>query len=494
MTKSPPKNIVLIGAGIMSATLGVLLQQLIPEAKITLFERLAKPAEESSDAWNNAGTGHSAFCELNYTPEREDGSVDIKKALSIAEQFELSKQFWTWLVKKGILNNPNAFINRVPHYSFVQSDDDVAFLRKRYDLLKTQPLFEGMVYTENHQEMMEWFPLVMEGRTPEEKLAATKMDIGTDINFGELTRQLTYYLQRTGGEILFGHEVNDIDQQEDGTWKIEVKDLTAEEEKICFADFVFVGAGGGALKLLNKSGIDEIDGYGGFPVGGKWLKCLNPHLAETHFAKVYGKAAIGAPPMSVPHLDSRIINGKREMLFGPYAGFSTKFLKHGSYWDLASSLDFKNMIPMIQVGIHNIPLTRYLVTQVRMGFDEKFEELKKFYPTANEYDWELIEAGQRVQVIKKNSDGEGILEFGTELIHSKDGSITGLLGASPGASTAVAIMLNLLSTCFPTEVQSQGWNEKLRTMIPGYKVSLNENPTVLKQIRATSSSILELAV
>ena len=492
MIHSPRKNIVLIGAGIMSATLGVLLKQLIPEAKITLFERLSSAAEESSDAWNNAGTGHSAFCELNYTPEKEDGSVEIKKAISIAEQFEVSKQFWSWLVKNGMLGNPTSFINRVPHYSFVQNENDVAFLRKRYNLLKDQPLFKGMVYTEDQQEMKNWFPLIMEGRTGEEKLAATRMDIGTDINFGELTRQLTNYLGSTGAEIFFQHEVDDIERMEDGTWKIEIKDLVTEVAKTCYADFVFVGAGGGALKLLNKSSIDEIDGYGGFPVGGKWLKCLNPHLAETHFAKVYGKAAIGAPPMSVPHLDTRIINGKREMLFGPYAGFSTKFLKHGSYWDLASSLDFKNMIPMIQVGIHNIPLTKYLVSQVRMGFEEKLEELRKFYPNANAYDWELIEAGQRVQVIKKNADGEGVLEFGTELIHSKDGTIAGLLGASPGASTAVPIMLNLLNTCFSLELKTPEWKEKLSTMIPGYGIALNDNAELLKQIRSFTSSALGL--
>lgn len=492
MPTNPPKNIVLIGAGIMSATLGVLLQQLIPEAKITLFERLSKPAEESSDAWNNAGTGHSAFCELNYTPEKEDGSIEIKKAISIAEQFEVSKQFWCWLVEKEILVEPSTFINKVPHYSFVQTKEDVAFLCKRFELLKNQPLFEGMTYTEDHAIMQDWFPLMMEGRLVSESLAATQMTLGTDVNFGELTEQMINYLSGTNAEVWYEHEVTDIDRNEDGPWKIEIHDLKEGIEKTCLADFVFVGAGGGALKLLNKSSIDEIDGYGGFPVGGKWLKCVNPQIASRHFAKVYGKAAIGAPPMSVPHLDSRIINGKREMLFGPYAGFSTKFLKHGSYWDLAASLDIKNMLPMIQVGIHNIPLTKYLVEQVRMSFDEKLDELKKFYPTANSYDWELIEAGQRVQVIKKNEDGEGVLEFGTELIHSKDGSIAGLLGASPGASTATSIMLKLLDSCFPDQVKSEGWVHKLKEMIPGYKQELNKQLALLKEIRQRTSRLLEL--
>lgn len=492
MPKTPPKNIVLIGAGIMSATLGVLLQQLIPDAKITLFERLSKPAEESSDAWNNAGTGHSAFCELNYTPEKADGTIDIKKAISIAEQFEVSKQFWSWLVEKEILTQPSTFINKVPHYSFVQSKEDVAFLCKRFELLKNQPLFEGMTYSEDHAIMQDWFPLMMEGRPTSETLAATQMTLGTDVNFGELTKQMINYLSVTNAEVWYEHEVTDIERNEEGPWKIEIRDLKDGIEKTCLADFVFVGAGGGALKLLNKSSIDEIDGYGGFPVGGKWLKCVNPQIASRHFAKVYGKAAIGAPPMSVPHLDSRIINGKREMLFGPYAGFSTKFLKHGSYWDLAASLDIKNMIPMIQVGIHNIPLTKYLVEQVRMSFDEKLDELKKFYPTANSYDWELVEAGQRVQVIKKNEEGEGVLEFGTELIHSKDGSIAGLLGASPGASTAVSIMLKMLEQCFSEQFVTHNWTSQFIKIIPGYKQELNKNAEGLKIIRDRVSHTLEL--
>ncbi len=492
MAKTPPKNIVLIGAGIMSATLGVLLQQLIPDARISLFERLSKPAGESSDAWNNAGTGHAAFCELNYTPEKEDGSIEIRKAISIAEQFEVSKQFWSWLVENRILVQPSTFINKIPHCSFVQSKEEVAFLCKRFELLKNQALFEGMTYTEDHSVMHEWFPLIMEGRSATEILAATQMTIGTDVNFGALTQQMFGFLESTSAELWYEHEVIDIEREDEGPWKIEVKDLRENKEKSCFADFVFVGAGGGALKLLNKSGIDEIDGYGGFPVGGKWLKCVNPQIVNNHHAKVYGKAAIGAPPMSVPHLDSRIINGKKEMLFGPYAGFSTKFLKHGSYWDLAGSLDFDNMIPMIQVGIHNIPLTKYLVGQVRMSFDEKLEELKKFYPLANSYDWELVEAGQRVQVIKKNEEGEGVLEFGTELIHSKDGTIAGLLGASPGASTAVSIMLKMVEQCFPEQFVTHNWTSQLIKIIPGYKQELNKNAEILKSIRDRTSSTLEL--
>lgn len=486
-------DIVLIGAGIMSATLATMLHRLMPHASMIVYERLPSTAEESSDAWNNAGTGHSAFCELNYTPELEDGTVNISKAISIAEQFELSRQFWAFLVKQNIIQNPASFVNTVPHYSFVQTEEDKAFLKKRYDVLCKEPLFKGMEYTEDVAVMQQWFPLMMKGRTNFEHLAATKMKEGTDVDFGKLTEQLFHYLQQQSNVTIYtNHEVQDIDRNNNGTWNIEVKDVQSGNKTFTNASFVFVGAGGGALKLLNKADIDEVDGYGGFPVGGKWLKCNNPAVIQKHHAKVYGKADIGAPPMSVPHLDTRIINGEKQMLFGPYAGFSTRFLKHGSIWDLPASLDFDNVLPMIQVGIQNIPLTKYLVEQVRMGFDEKFEALKKFIPNAYQSDWDLIEAGQRVQVIKKDEQGEGVLEFGTELIYTKDGSIAGLLGASPGASTAVAIMLKLIKQCFASKIASAEWQQTLKEMLPGYEIKLNSNEPMLAKLRAETAEVLGL--
>ncbi len=487
-----PVDIILVGGGIMSATLGMLLHQLMPGASMKVFERLDKVAEESSDAWNNAGTGHSAYCELNYTPEMPDGTIDIQKAIKIASQFEVSRQFWSYLVQQNILPDPSGFINSVPHSSFVQTAEDVLFLRKRYETLKNNPLFEGMRFSEDFAELKNWFPLIMQGRTAG-PLAATRIDRGTDVDFGSLTTQLFSWLEKQSEtSIHCGQEVRDIDRAPDGGWLVASKDRNTGEEFITKANFVFVGAGGGALKLLNKAEIDEIDGYGGFPVGGKWLRCVTPAVIEQHHAKVYGKAAIGAPPMSVPHLDTRIIEHKKQMLFGPYAGFSTKFLKHGSYWDLPGSLDFDNMLPMIQVGLHNIPLTKYLINQVRMNFEEKFEELRKFYPTASEDDWELVEAGQRVQVIKKDENGEGILEFGTELISTKDGSLAGLLGASPGASTAVSIMIQLIETCFTSSLRNNSWQQKLKEMIPSYSQSLSSNADLLHSIRQQTAEVLHL--
>ena len=483
----------LIGAGIMSATLGVLLKQLIPDAKIAIYERLDKVAAESSDAWNNAGTGHSAFCELNYTPEKENGQIDISKALKISEQFEISKQFWAFLVKKGLVKPKTPFINDIDHMSFVFGESNQNFLKNRYDALKVYPMFMDMIHSENFSEITSWVPLMMEGRNTNEKIAATRMPIGTDVNFGSITRSMIAYLASCDGvEIHLGHQVEDIDKRDDGTWEIELTDLSTEVEKTILSNFVFIGAGGGALKLLEKSDIPEGKGYGGFPVSGQFLKCNNPDVVLRHEAKVYGKAEEGSPPMSVPHLDTRMLNGKRSLLFGPYAGFSTKFLKNGSFLDLPLSLDAHNIYPMISAGIHNISLTKYLIEQVMQSPEEKFEALVKYYPEAKFEDWELITAGQRVQIIKKDNEDGGKLQFGTEIVASNDKTLAALLGASPGASTAVSIMLNLLQKCFPEDIKSPEWQTKLTEMIPCYGRSLISDGALCQKTREYSTAVLKL--
>ncbi len=486
-------DVVLIGAGIMSATLGIFLKELNPDIRIGIFERLDAVSEESSDAWNNAGTGHSAFCELNYTPQKEDGSIDISKAEKIAESFEISRQFWSYLVDKKAIPDPKAFIRDIPHMSFVWGGDNVFYLRKRYQALKDHPLFAGMQYSEKWPQLEKWMPLVMEGRDPGIEVAATRMENGTDVNFGALTRALLNYLKQLGGvEIHLNHEVRDLDKEKDGHWNVMVKDLSSHEKRHVLANFVFIGAGGGSLPLLEKSDIREAEGYGGFPVSGQWLKCNNETVIAQHEAKVYGKASVGSPPMSVPHLDTRIIDGKKALLFGPYAGFSTKFLKNGSYWDLAGSLELDNLLPMLSAGIHNLPLTKYLIRQASQSDEERFEALKDYFPEARMADWELVVAGQRVQVIKKDEEHGGVLEFGTEIVNAADGSIAALLGASPGASTAVAIMLDVLKRCFKSETDSPEWQEKLKRMIPSYGQSLAKDPAFCEKIRRWTSSTLQL--
>jgi len=493
MVLTENKNIILIGAGIMSATLAVFLKELMPGVAITIFERLDKVAEESSDAWNNAGTGHSAFCELNYSPEKEDGSIDISKAIKIAAQFEMSKQCWAYLVQQQYISSPKDFINSIPHISFVWGDENVVYLKKRFEAMRANMLFKGMQYSDNIETLQSWMPLVMQGRHGTEKVAATKMDIGTDVDFGALTDAMIAHVERLPNvKIYLNHEVRDIEKDDDNKWKLTVQNLVTHDTINTTADFIFIGAGGGALHLLQKSGIDEADGYGGFPISGQWLRCTNETIIEQHAAKVYGKASVGAPPMSVPHLDTRIINGKKELLFGPFAGFSTKFLKNGSYFDLPKSIEWHNMVPMLAAGWHNLPLTNYLIQQVTQSDEDRLNALKEYYPVAKKEDWQLVIAGQRVQVIKKDEKETGILEFGTELICSSDGSLAALLGASPGASTATAIMINVLKKCFPADFNGDEWQQKLKEMIPTLEKPWAEYEVLCQEIREWTADVLEL--
>jgi malate dehydrogenase (quinone) len=485
-------DVVLIGAGIMSSTLGVLLKELQPDLSIEIFERLDVAAAESSDAWNNAGTGHSAFCELNYTPEKPDGSVDTTKAIAIAESFEVSKQFWSFLVKSKLIDNPETFIKSIPHMSFVWGEENVKFLKTRYNKLQECNLFTEMMYSEDSAQLADWMPAVMEGRSGNEALAATRMELGTDVNFGSLTRMMFNYLQKSSTiNLHFGHEVRKL-KQANGLWEIKVKNETTGEKRLVKAKFVFIGAGGGSLPLLEKSNIPEGKGFGGFPVSGQWLKCINPEVIEQHNAKVYGKASVGAPPMSVPHLDTRMIDGKKALLFGPYAGFSTRFLKHGSLLDLPLSIKVNNIRPMISAGLDNLQLTKYLIDQVRQSPEDRLKALREYLPTAKMEDWELETAGQRVQVIKKDEKHGGILEFGTEVVTAADGSIAALLGASPGASTAVSIMITLMERCFPQYMNTPEWQQKLKQMIPSYGLSLSENAVLTETIRTETTKVLEL--
>ncbi|WP_342332527.1 malate:quinone oxidoreductase [Pedobacter sp. FW305-3-2-15-E-R2A2] len=485
-------DVVLIGAGIMSATLGMLLKELQPDITIEIFERLDVAAAESSDAWNNAGTGHSAFCELNYTPQLADGSVETAKAVAIAESFEVSKQFWSFLVENNLVGSPETFIKSIPHISFVWGEKNVEFLKERYAKLQESLLFQGMSYSEDPKQLKEWMPLVMDQRDPAEKVAATRMTLGTDVNFGALTRMMFNHLQKKENvNMHFHHEVKKL-KQKNGLWEVKVKDEATGDKRVVKAKFVFIGAGGGSLPLLEKSDIPEGKGFGGFPVSGQWLKCINPDVIAEHDAKVYGKASVGAPPMSVPHLDTRMIDGKRALLFGPYAGFSTRFLKHGSLMDLPLSIKVNNIRPMISAGLDNLPLTKYLINQVRQSPEDRMEALREYLPTAKMEDWELETAGQRVQVIKKDEEHGGILEFGTEVVTAADGSIAALLGASPGASTAVSIMITLMERCFGDKVKSPEWQAKLKQMIPSYGQLLSNNVEMTKEIRSNTTETLNL--
>ncbi|HHT5016256.1 TPA: malate dehydrogenase (quinone) [Citrobacter koseri] len=493
-TEEQETDVLLIGGGIMSATLGTYLQELEPEWSMTMVERLDGVAQESSNGWNNAGTGHSALMELNYTPKKADGSVSIEKAVDINEAFQVSRQFWAHQVQSGVLHEPHSFINTVPHMSFVWGDDNVNFLRARYTALQQSTLFRGMRYSEDHAQIKEWAPLVMEGRDPKQKVAATRTEIGTDVNYGEITRQLVASLQKKPNFALqLNTEVRGFKRNADNSWTVTVADLkNGEAEHAIKAKFVFIGAGGAALKLLQETGIPEAKDYAGFPVGGQFLVSENPDVVNNHLAKVYGQASVGAPPMSVPHIDTRILDGKRVVLFGPFATFSTKFLKNGSLWDLLSSTTTSNFMPMVNVGMDNFDLVKYLISQVMLSDDERFEALKEYYPQAKKEDWRLWQAGQRVQIIKRDEDKGGVLRLGTEVVSDKDGTIAALLGASPGASTAAPIMLHLMEKVFKEKVASPEWQAKLKTIVPSYGTNLNGNIEATEQELQYTSDVLGL--
>ena len=472
-------DVVLIGGGVMSATLGTLLKELQPDWKIVAFERLGDVAQESSNPWNNAGTGHAALCELNYMPDAADPS----KAVGINEQFQVSRQMWVSLIERGILSGPETFISSAPHMTFVRGQKDVDYLRHRYETLKQQPLFAGIEYSEDSRVINQWAPLLMQKRRAGEPFAATRIPAGTDVDFGAVTHQLFDHLTASGAELRLNHEVKKLKRRSDGSWNIRYRSATGRTPGELNAKFVFVGAGGWAIKLLQSAKIPEIKGYGVFPIGGQFLKTSNPKLVAKHRAKVYSQAAVGAPPMSVPHLDARVVDGEGSLMFGPFATFSPKFLKQGKMLDIVQQVRWSNLGSMLKVGATNLDLVKYLVSELMKSRSKKLDGLREFMPTAQNDDWELIQAGQRAQVMKG-----GKLQFGTEVVSSADGSIAGLLGASPGASTAVPIMLGLLEKCFPNEFPA--WKPALAELVPTLGTTLNDDPELTeKTVSATAEKL-----
>ncbi len=460
-------DVILIGSGVMSANLGALLSQLDPSLSIELYEVTKQLSQESSNGWNNAGTGHAGICEVAYTPDRGvDGEIKVDKAIEIFAEFEQTKQFWAHAVRTGMIDKPSEFINQVPHISFVFGQEQVDFLRSRYQGMRKHPFFSKMEYSEDAEQIRKWAPLLIEGRVGQ-PVAATFMKAGTDVNFGEVSRKLIHWLgQQDGCSIHVETRVTNLKRSGKG-WEVTIKNLadgTTHQKK---AKFIFIGAGGGSLPLLQKAGVDEIRGYGGFPIGGQWLICEKPEIVERHHAKVYGLSPGEAPTMAVPHLDSRVLDGKEALLFGPYAAWTTKFLhRGGSFFDLPGSIKFHNWLTLLKVGISNLPLVGYLIQQGLQGMNTRLKELRNFYPDAKAEDWKLIDAGIRVQAIKKEDGDAGIVHFGTEVVTSKDRTVSALLGASPGASVCVNIVLEVAQKCFGELFTRDEVQKRLLGMIP----------------------------
>jgi len=489
LTATARTDVVLVGAGIMSATLGALLRRLEPDWSITLVERLDAAAAESSGPWNNAGTGHSGLCEMNYTPQNADGSIDIAKAVAINEQFQVTRQFWAYAVGNGILTDCG-FVNPVPHVSFVHGAERVDYLRRRQQALVGNPLFAGTELIEDPDEFARRLPFMAAKRDFSQPIALNWAPEGTDVDFGALTRQLIGFCVRNGTTARFGHEVGNLTRQSDGSWTLLIRNRRTGEKHKLNAKFVFVGAGGDALPLLQKSGVREVKGFAGFPIGGRFLRADNPVLTAGHRAKVYGVPAPGAPPLGALHLDLRFVNGKSWLVFGPYAGWSPKFLKHGHFSDLPRSIKPNNLLSMLGVGITQLTLISYLISQLRLSEPDRVHALREFAPSALDSDWELTVAGQRVQVIRRDKRKGGALEFSTTVVGSADGSIAGLLGGSPGASTAVPTMLDVLQRCFANRYQS--WVPTLKEMVPSLGARLSDEPELYDEVWSWGTKMLQL--
>jgi malate dehydrogenase (quinone) len=488
-------DVILIGSGIMSANLAALLKRLDPKLTLQVYEVTEELAQESSHGWNNAGTGHAGICELSYTPKREaDGTVNVAKVIGIFEQFEQSKQFWSYAVASGMMQNPREFINPVAHISFVHGPEQVDFLKARHAGMSAHHFFQDMVYTTDRATIGAWAPLLTEGRG-EVPIAATKMDTGTDVNFGVISRKLLGWLeQQPGCGVASGHRVVNLTKTAVG-WDVAAKNLATGGVRHNHAKFVFVGAGGGSLPLLQKAGIPEAKGLGGFPIGGQWLVCDNPAIVQKHQAKVYGQALDAAPTMAVPHLDTRILDGKKTLLFGPFAAWTTKFLhKEGSWTDLPGSIKADNLLTLLKIGASNLPLVKYLIQQGTQSMANRMEVLHIFYPAAEAKDWKLIDAGIRVQAIKKTDGEAGIVHYGTEVITNSDRSISALLGASPGASVSVNIVLEVIKLCFPQLLATDAGKARMKEMIPTWDedIKLPANAARFRAVQQKANALLQL--
>eukprot|EP00440_Ansanella_granifera_P037345 gb/GFBE01040518.1/.p1 GENE.gb/GFBE01040518.1/~~gb/GFBE01040518.1/.p1 ORF type:complete len:563 (+),score=195.61 gb/GFBE01040518.1/:1-1689(+) len=500
-------EVVLIGAGIMSATVGLMIKELEPEWKMLMFERLAAPGLESSNGFNNAGTGHAGFMEPNYTKEvlNPDGSlktVTTEKVTHVCEQFLSSRQYWEYLTRKSLLPNPDTWIHQTNHIALGVGKDQVEFIKKRYEAMKDHPLFNSMeiCLPEEKAKAAQWAPLIVGGRDANEPICMTKVPHGTDVDYGALTKAKIGAFQKLGGDLRLNTEVTDVKKDKDGKWIVTTKVNGAGSGRAYNkARFVFVGAGGWALLLLQKAGIPQVNGYMALPVTGDWAVCQNPEVVKQHKVKVYAPGAPGAPPMSMPHLDYRTIGGKEMLLFGPFGSITLKFLRYGSVLDSFKALKPHNITSTIGALSKNLSLAVMLMKDVFKSGAGKLHDIRHYYPQADPDDWIFIPAGVRAQIIKKDpKTGKGMLQFGTEVVTNDEGTIVGLLGASPGASTSVSIALDVIEKCFGDKPEFKKWAPKIKQMIPTWSPDgpagdmSKVTPQLVNSIYTTTGKVLKI--
>jgi len=485
---APTPDVVLIGGGIMSAHLGVMLKRLDPRLTIHLYEAAPEPARESSDGWNNAGTGHAGLCELNYTPRPAIAGtpVDVTKAVEIFTRFELSRQFWSYAVTHGLAPRPAEWIRAVPHLSFVRGAAQVAFLRARHAALTAHPFFRAMEFTSDPAVLRRWAPLLIDGRTAE-PVAATKIDAGTDVNFGELSHRLLAWLgTQPGCRVVTGHRVTHL-RRDASDWDLTVRDLPTGSPRRVRARFVFIGAGGGTIPLLRSANLPVARGLAPFPIAGQWLVCDHPDIVARHAAKVYGPPPPDSGALGGPHLDVRHLHGQRVLLFGPFATWTTKFLQRtGRITDLPRAIRTDNIATFLRTGLNNRVLVRFLVSQALQSHASRLRAIREFYPEARSADWRLVDAGIRVQALKKSDAGR--LSFGTEVVTAPDHTLAALLGASPGASVSAHIALEIIQRCFPEILRTPEGQARMKAMLPTFDVDLGQ-PSVAAAYAPRSAAI-----
>ena len=485
-------DVVLIGGGIMSATLAALLEVVAPQWSITVFESAAgrRRRELARLEQRRHRPRRPVRAELHARRARRPGGPGQgrhdQRAVPGLPPVLVAPG------RAGLTGAPKEFINPVPHVSFVTGEDGRAYMRARHEALAAQPLFDGLEYSDDPAELAEWTPLMMAGRDPRQLVAATRSAAGTDVNFGALTRMLLEDAADRGVAVHCQparHEPRPARPTAAG--RSPCRDTVTGERRTVRRPVrlrrrrrrrAAAAAEGGHPGDRRASAASRSAASSCAPAPPSWSQ---------HQAKVYGQAAVGAPPMSVPHLDPRVIDGDHSLMFGPYAGFSPKFLKAGSMFDLPRSVKPNNLGSMLGVARTELALTRYLVNELLQSGADRHQTLRAFVPDGRRA---RLGDDHRRPARPGHQAGPGdrprrapVRHRGRRRRRRHDRRPARRL---PGASTAVSAMLDLLERCFPDRMPA--WRPALQEAIPSYGRSLADDPALLAEVRASTMQTLEL--